>query len=85
MSRNPVILSFIHHCQYPLELFLIVCRTISKYLVLCACEWYRKLKPYLDVLEPVGICWLPAGYLFPPDLKVWLGVTLLTDALKPRR
>ncbi|PNF17720.1 hypothetical protein B7P43_G07383 [Cryptotermes secundus] len=58
---------------------------ISKYLVLCACEWYRKLKPYLDILEPVGLCWLPCGYHFPSDLRVWLDAPLLTDPPKPKR
>jgi hypothetical protein len=56
--------------------------SISKYLVLCACEWYRKLKPYLGVLEPVGIRWLPADYHFPADLRVWLDASWLKDPLK---
>jgi hypothetical protein len=43
------------------------------------------LKPYLDILEPVGICWLPHGYHFPADLRVWLDATLLTDPPKPKR
>ncbi|XP_069704122.1 uncharacterized protein [Periplaneta americana] len=54
-------------------------RSISKYLVLCACAWYSKLKPYLEILKPVGLPWLPINYEFPADLKNWLGVNLVTN------
>lgn len=63
---------------YTSLIFIInVFRTIGKYLVQSACDWYLQLLPYLNELQPSGTPWLPEDYSFPDDLVQWLDVPWL--------
>ncbi|XP_063222345.1 uncharacterized protein LOC134530942 isoform X1 [Bacillus rossius redtenbacheri] len=55
----------------------------ARYLVFSACEWFNKLKQFLDVLEPNPTPWLPEGHSFPSDLADWLNIGSWTEAPRP--
>ncbi|KAK7864125.1 hypothetical protein R5R35_007643 [Gryllus longicercus] len=54
----------------------------ARYLIICACQWYDQLLPYLEKLKIKGPCWLPTEYTFPENLGSWLGSNPITGDLK---
>ncbi|KAG8225964.1 hypothetical protein J437_LFUL006193 [Ladona fulva] len=54
--------------------------SLSKYLVLAACEHYNKLLPFLKVLSYTGIPWFSEDINFPGDLKDWLNLEWLSKS-----
>lgn len=52
----------------------------GKYLIICACEWFSQLKPFLEVLKVNGPPWLPDNYRFPDDLHQWLDANLQEES-----
>ncbi|PSN51206.1 hypothetical protein C0J52_13664 [Blattella germanica] len=58
---------------------------ISKYLALQSCTWYEALRPYINILKPIGLPWLPSNYELPNDLNAWLEFPMLTKIIRPRK